>query len=181
MQNPTGETVSLTAWFPLACALENIPWEEQSEESAPHIASFQLVVDGTSVDYDTHEQPNPKGEDKPALLWASFPVAFPAGQETLIQVSYVLPLHPLIEANALALYYIFQTEAGWAGPIGRAELILNLPYPASPETLSGLPPGAMLEGNLARWVWENFEPGPQDDFSLLPASRTISTQSDRRG
>jgi hypothetical protein len=63
-------------------------------------------------------------------------------------------------------------------------LIVNLPYPASAETLAGiqsgsfslpyniatepadLPPGAMLEGNQARWTWQDFEPGPEDDFAI---------------
>jgi hypothetical protein len=36
------------------------------------------------------------------------------------------------------LYYIFQTGAGWAGPIGQAELILNLLYLSSPDTLAGI-------------------------------------------
>ena len=40
----------------------------------------------------------------------------------MLHVSYVLPLLPLPKWYALALYYIFQTGAGWAGPIGQAEL-----------------------------------------------------------
>jgi len=85
----------------------------------------------------------------------------------------------------MSLYYIFNTGAGWAGPIGQAELILNLPYPASAETLAGipsgglrlppfywpsmqadLPSGAVLEGNQARWTWKDFEPGAEDDFAI---------------
>jgi hypothetical protein len=62
--------------------------------------------------------------------------------------------------------------------------VVNLPYPASAETLAGMspgsfnlpyfisneqadvPPGAVLEGNQARWTWQEFEPGPEDDFSI---------------
>jgi hypothetical protein len=62
--------------------------------------------------------------------------------------------------------YIFQTGAGWAGPIGRAELIFNLPYLASPETISVMPEGGQIEGYQVRWTWENFEPSPQDDFYI---------------
>jgi hypothetical protein len=176
----------MTAWFPLACALETYGWEEISpEESVPRIQSLRVSVDGVPVDYAVNELPNPNGADKPLLSWASFPVTFPAGKDTMIHVSYVLPLNR--SGNALALYYIFQTGAGWAGPIGQAELILNLPYPASLETLAGmpsgslnppyfvyfgdevagLPPGGVLEGNQARWTWKDLEPGPQDDFSIL--------------
>ena len=188
MKNPTSETVSMTAWFPLASVLKTFGWEEISpEEVVPCIESFLVTVDSSQVDYAVSELPNPNGADKPNLPWASFPVTFPAGKETMIHVSYVLPLHQLPKSNALALYYIFQTGAGWAGPIGQAELVLNLPYPASKETLAGMPSGSLnppyfvyfgdevvgipsggvLEGNQARWLWKDFEPGPQDDFSIL--------------
>jgi hypothetical protein len=184
MKNPTTETVSMTAWFPLASALENVGWELNPDEIVPRIESFQVMAGGDSVDYTVSELPNPKGEDKPLLPWASFPITFPASQETNIHVSYTLPLQPYPKGDEMALYYIFQTGAGWAGPIGQAELILNLPYPASPETLAGTPSGSLnlpyerpeggsgepssgvLEGNQARWTWKDFEPGPQDDFAV---------------
>jgi hypothetical protein len=183
MNNPTSDMVSLTAWFPLASSLQSVNWSLNPDEIVPRIASFQVVVDGTPIDYTVTEQPNPKGADKPLLPWASFPVTFPAGKETIIHVSYLLPLSQDVKGNDLALYYIFQTGEGWAGPIGQAELILNLPYPASSETLARIPsasldlpypmsdPRAVLpfnglaEGNQVRWTWTNFEPTPQDDFS----------------
>ena len=142
-------------------------------------------MDGNSLEYTVSELPNPKGEDKPLLPWASFPVTFPANEETNVHVSYLLPLEPPAKGNEMSLYYIFQTGAGWAGAIGQAELILNLPYPASAETVAGIPAsafnppyyggiweggeipaGAVLEGNQARWTWTDFEPGPEDDFSI---------------
>jgi hypothetical protein len=164
--------------------LENVDWELNPEEIVPRIESFQISVDGEPVDISFSELPNPKGEDKPLLPWASFPLTFPAGQETNLHVSYLLPLQPSVKGNEMALYYIFQTGAGWAGPIGQAELIVNLPYPASIATMAGMRSGglrlppyyrpkrqtdlaeAVLEGNQARWMWKDFEPGPQDDFAI---------------
>jgi len=182
MKNPTSEAVSMTAWFPLASALEKVDWNFNPSEIVPTIESFQVSVDGNPVDYAVSELPNPKGTDKPPLPWASFPVTFPGKVETVIHVSYVLPLQPAPKQPVVDLYYVFQTGAGWAGPIGRAELIVNLPYPASAATLSGmrslylppgvpknrvdLPAGAVLGGNQARWMWKNFEPGPEDDFAI---------------
>ena len=185
MKNPTGEAVSMTAWFPLASTLEIFSWELNPDEIVPSITSFQVSVDGDPLEYTVSELPNPKGEDKPLLPWASFPVTFPAEKETNIHISYLLPLEPPAKGNEMSLYYIFQTGAGWAGPIGQAELILNLPYPASAETVAGIPAsafnppyvggiweggeipaGVVLEGNQARWKWTDFEPGPEDDFSI---------------
>lgn len=186
MKNPTSDVVSMTAWFPLASALENANWEGGTPGGfVRRIESFQVSVDGNPVEYAVSELPNPQGADMLPLPWASFPVTFLAGKETLIHVSYLLPLQRAIGGNELALYYIFQTGASWAGPIGQAELVLNLPYPASTETLARKPSGslsvpypmsgspggvvpldAVLEGNQARWTWKEFEPGAEDDFSI---------------
>jgi cell division septation protein DedD len=183
MKNPTSETVSMTAWFPLASALENVDWNFNLGEIVPRIESFLVSVDGNPLDYAVSELPNPQGAEKLPLPWASFPVTFPGEVETIIHVSYKLPLQPSIKGSEMALYYIFQTGAGWAGPIGQAELVLNLPYPASEETLAGMhklylppmsvgqvstgvPSGAVLNGNQARWTWKDFEPDPDDDFAV---------------
>lgn len=185
MLNPTSEAVRLTVWFPLASALDQADWNFNPGEVVPRIASFRVSVDGNPLDYAVSELPNPQGADKPPLPWASFPVTFPGGKETAIHASYILPLQPSVKGNEMALYYIFQTGAGWAGPIGQAELIINLPYLAAEGTLAAiapgrlylppvnitrrpasLPPGVRLEGNQARWVWKDFEPGPENDLAV---------------
>lgn len=165
MKNPTAEPVSMAVWFPLASALEQ-DWSLNPEETVPRLEKFKVTVDHKPAEVTISELPNPKGADKPLLPWASFPVTFPAGKKTNIQVSYVLPLQPVPKHSTMALNYIFQTGAGWADRIVQARLILNLPYPASSATMVNLPPGVILEGNKAIWTWENFEPGPSDDFFL---------------
>jgi hypothetical protein len=166
MKNPTSEAVSMTVWFPLNAALEKVEFSgERPSEIVPRLESFQVSVDGNPVDFTVSELPNPKGTDQPALPWASFPVTFSGGVDTPIHVSYTVPLKPFPKEPAMSLFYVFQTGAGWAGPIGQADLIVNLPYPASEATLADLPPGAVLEGSQVRWTWQNFEPGPEDDFA----------------
>jgi hypothetical protein len=185
MNNPTSAPVTLTVWFPLASTLENVQWNFNPGEIVPRITSFQVSIDGVPTNYIVSELPNPKGADKPLLPWASFPVTFAAGKETIIQVSYNLPLQPQVKGYGMALYYVFQNGAGWDGSIGQAELIVNLPYPASIGTMASiqpdhftfsymgisnepakLPSGVVLAGNQARWTWKNFEPGPDDDFAV---------------
>ena len=181
MVNPTSEAVSMTAWFPLASALDTEEWNLNPGEVVPRIERFQVILDGKPLDYKVSELPNPKGEDKPPLPWASFPVTFPVGDETHVQISYVLPAWWSYEGLAMNLYYIFQTGAGWAGPIGKAELVVNLPYPASAETIWTMPEGGQSEGHQVRWTWENLEPGPQDDFfiQLLMLNRWDELQAAR--
>jgi hypothetical protein len=156
----------MMVWFPLASALETDEWENHMGEIAPRIESFQVAVDGKPLAYRVSELPNPKGVDLPLLPWASFPVTFPAKEVVNIQVSYVLWAQPDISRVGMRLYYIFQTGAGWAGPIGKVELVVNLPYLASAETIGAMPEGGQIEGYQVRWTWENLEPGPQNDFSI---------------
>ncbi len=184
MKNPTREAVSVTTWFPLASALENVDWKLYSGEIVPQIESLLVSVNGNPADYTVSELPNPKGADKPLLPWASFRVTFPGEAETVIHLSYSLPLQPIGEIE-MAWYYIFQTGAGWAGPIGRAEMTLNLPYPASAETIAGMPIGNLIlppyywpsertnlpvtssvGGNQVNIWWNDFEPGAGDDFAI---------------
>ena len=168
MTNPTNEAVSMMAWFPLASALENAEWENfPADEIVSRIESFQVAAGGKPLAYSVSDLPNPQGEDKPLLPWASFPVTFPAGEEVFIQVSYVIPAQPTWDYLGMTFYYVFQTGAGWAGPIGKAELVVDLPYPASTETIGMMPEGGQTEGQQVRWTWENLEPGPQDDFSIF--------------
>jgi hypothetical protein len=169
MLNPTNDKVSTTVWFPLALALEDDRWLNHPDAIVPAIQRFQILVKGKPVEYAVIDLPNPKGADRPPLPWASFPVTFPAKGKMPIKVSYLLPAQrPEAKWKGLIMEfgYIFQTGAGWAGPIGKAVLEVNLPYPASPETIVEMPGGAQVDGNRVRWTWENFEPGPANDFSI---------------
>ncbi len=184
MYNPTAEVVSQTTWFPLASSLSSVNWELNPDEIVPRIASFAVHVNGNPLDYTTVELPNPQGTDKPLLPWASFPVSFVAGTNTSIHVSYLLPLPRAIKGSELALSYIFQTGAGWAGPIGKAELTVHLPYNASRpvEVIVRVDPSHLdlpyhisypigqdyhfgdPDDYTVHWSWENLEPTSQDDF-----------------
>jgi hypothetical protein len=183
MHNPTEADVSLIAWFPLASALGNVDWNFNPNEIVPRIANFRIKSNGTPIEFQVSELPNPGGSDKPDLPWASFPLDFPAGKDNIIHVSYTVPLSPAAKGSEVALYYVFQTGSGWAGPIGLADLVVNLPYPATAETIAddpkislpfggigqistGLPKGVVVNGNQARWSWTNFEPEPEDDFAI---------------
>ena len=61
LSNPTGEAISMTVWFPLASALEDVRWEEHIVESAPRIENFQVVVNGKPLDHSVTDLPNPQG------------------------------------------------------------------------------------------------------------------------
>lgn len=168
MVNPTNQDVRMTVWFPMASTLTETKWEELPPgDPVLRIENLRVVVDGMPVAYRISELPNPQGDDKAPLPWASFWITFPAKREIPIQVSYVFLPQMMIDMVSMTISYVFQTGAGWAGPIGKAELEVNLPYPAMPETIGAMPDGGKIDGNQVRWTWENLEPGPQDDFSMF--------------
>jgi hypothetical protein len=185
LKNPTSQTISMTVWYPMANVLEVVDWKLSTKERIARIQEFEVDIDGVPSNAMVSDLPNPKGADKPDLPWVNFPVTFAAGKETTIEIRTKFPLQPSVSGIEMTLYNVFHTAAGWAGPIGQTELILNLPYPASTETLAGIPAGslrvppyyrpseradlsseAVLEGNQARWRWKDMEPGPEDDFTL---------------
>ena len=185
LKNPTSQVVSMKAWYPMANLMDAVDWNLSPSERMARIQEFEAYIDGAPSNAMVSELPNPRGAEKPALPWANFPVTIPAGKETVVQIRTKFPLQPSISGIEMTLYHVFNTAAGWAGPIGKAELIVNLPYPASTETLAGipagvlrvppyyrpsqradLPAGAVLEGNQARWTWKDLEPGGQDDLAL---------------
>jgi len=89
--------------------------------------------------------------------WAVFKVTFPTQQDVLIKVSYVTS--PTMYGAEARLFYILRTGAGWYGPIGQADVVLRLPYPASQENILSFPDGTEFINNEVRSHWENLEPG----------------------
>src|SRR4030066_1490519 len=64
MLNPTNEAVSMTAWFPLASAMETEEWDLNPGEVVPSIERFQVVMNDEQIEYSTSELANPKGTEK---------------------------------------------------------------------------------------------------------------------
>jgi tetratricopeptide (TPR) repeat protein len=89
-----------------------------------------------------------------------------------IRVSY------LLEATGYspfaAFYYLLETGAGWKGPIGSADLIVRLPYEATPQNVlltehtgwSLTTPGASLDGREVRWHYNNLEPTRENNLEI---------------
>jgi hypothetical protein len=99
-------------------------------------------------------------------------MTFPAGKEVLIQVTYLVEGEG--EYPFIAFRYILHTGSGWYGTIGVADLIVRLPYEATPQNVildteigwSTTTPGGVFSGKEIRWHFEDFEPGYAQDFSI---------------
>jgi len=151
--------------------LENPNGQGDGNFGYPLIQNFAVQVNGAPVNITKTTTPNPQGGDNPPVHWASFGVAFPAGQDVPINVSYALAATGYVPIDEFE--YILETGAGWQGPIGSADLSLVLPYPAGPEnviltssTTSGTTPKGTFSGNKVIWHYDNLEPTSDDNLEI---------------
>jgi hypothetical protein len=134
------------------------------------IKDFQVQVNGKPVSTSqVITKDESSGTDIP---WATFSVGFPPGQDVRIAVTYTAQgfgYDPL-----LSFRYILETGAGWEDTIGAGDIIVCLPYEASPqnvvldssrgfEIVAGAP---VFSGNEIRWHFENLEPTPNENFQV---------------
>jgi tetratricopeptide (TPR) repeat protein len=153
----------------------------------PEISNLQITVDGRRVQYRRANYPDVGWSDE-EVPWAEFDVTFPVGQEVSITVTYDLKGSGYYPYTAF--YYILETGAGWKDTIGSADLILRLPYEASPQNVildtqigwAETTPGGVFQGNEVRWHFDEFEPGQNQpvknmEFALVapPAWETVLT------
>ena len=172
MHNLGTEDESMAVRFPIS--------DDNGRGEYPEIANLTITVNGDRVSYRRVDYPGVSYPNE-KVPWAEFDVTFPAGQDVSIHVTYDLDGSGYYPYTAF--YYILETGAGWKDTIGSADVILRLPYEASPQNvIIGLQigwaettPGGVFHGNEVRWHFENFEPGQNQpvqnmEFALVAPS-----------
>lgn len=160
---------SMAARFPISIS--------DGRDSYPEIDNLLIKVNGQQVRYRRVDH----SDIYPYKDWAEFDLTFPVGQDVSIQVTYDLEGTGYYPATAF--YYVLNTGAGWNDTIGSADIILRLPYEASPQNVildmeigwATTTPGGAFQGNEVRWHFEDFEPGPDQpvknmEFALVAPS-----------
>ncbi len=138
------------------------------------IAQLQIWVDEQPVSFDIRQGAPVRETCTEPIPWAAFRVTFPPGEEVRLRVRYRQETwgYP----PYLILTYILETGAGWYGPIQEGEILVQMPYPVSEDTVvlhadlgyaQSTTPGAQLEGSTVRWTFHNLEPTPEDNIFLL--------------
>lgn len=140
----------------------------------PEIPSITVKVDGRSVPTTRELQPPMEDADayreRDEIPWAVFDVAFPPAQDVLVEVSYTVRGYGYYPQTSFE--YVLETGAGWNDTIGSADVIVRLPYVASPQNVfvdeSALAdlstPGGVLNGDEIRWHFEDLEPTRNDNI-----------------
>jgi len=156
MHNLGSQPESMAVRFPISA--------NDGRGQYPELTDLAIKVNGNQVPFQRANYPDVRSRD-PQIPWAEFNATFPVGQDVPIQVTYDLNGSGYMPYTAF--YYILETGAGWKDTIGSADIILRLPYPASPQNVvidmeigwAKTPTGGVINGNEIRWHFDNFEPG----------------------
>jgi hypothetical protein len=139
----------------------------------PEVLNFSASMDGLLKPTTVISLTNPQGDTEPPVRWAAFDVTFPVTRAVIISVSYsISPTGYLPDA----IYaYVLSTGSGWAGPIGKADIALRLPYTATSENvvLDKSTRGARFVNGELRWRRLNLEPTAKDDWFVTLVSPNI--------
>jgi len=157
MHNLGSEDESMAVRFPIS--------DNNGRGEYPEIANLTITVDGERVKHRRVDYPGIQYWNSENIPWAEFDVTFPPGEDVPIRVTYDLDGSGYYPYTAF--YYVLETGAGWKGTIGSADVILRLPYEASPQNVimgvqigwAETTPGGFFQGNEVHWHFENFEPG----------------------
>jgi hypothetical protein len=157
MRNLGSEQETMQVRFPISA---NNGWGDY-----PEITGVVVKVDGKTVPTTTTSYPEPNYSADP-VPWVEFGVTFPPNVDVAISVGYDLQGSGYYPYTAF--YYLLETGTGWKDTIGKAEIILRLPYEANSlnvvqDTQIGWAetnPGGIFDGREVHWLYEDFEPGP---------------------
>ena len=160
MRNRDEIPITTDVWFPLTSEIVD-------ENRYFEIIDLRVFVNEQRVGTDRIETPNLNGVVGFVQPWASFQVTFPPKEKLIIRVEYAIqPQSSPGNWTSLSFSYIFQTGAGWYGTIGEATLTFRAPYKITDETIISLPPDGKVNDKEIVWTWQDFEPRPDDDFSI---------------
>jgi hypothetical protein len=169
MRNLGSDAEDMAVRFPLSA---DTGWCNRIE-----IENIRIKVQDQNTVYQRTLTPESLcGADAESAPWAEFSVNFPPGEDVKISVSYDLDGTSYDYETYTNFYYILATGAGWNGTIGSGEIILHLPYDASPQNVilddpqntsrsswQGLP---RFSGHEVHWTFTELEPTPNDNITF---------------
>jgi hypothetical protein len=163
MRNLSNQPESMQTLFPLG----NYQGWGDGWGGVPEIQNFKVWADKVPLKVTrvmTASNPSMNISDTP---WAGFDITYPAGKDVLIEVTYDVIGYGY--PPSADFQYILETGAGWNGTIGKADLIVRLPYDVSSENTfleDCRPAGCKASGREISWHLENIEPTDSDNLSI---------------
>jgi hypothetical protein len=156
MSNLSSDEETMQVRFPISA--------NNGRDDYPEITGVVVKVDSKPVTTNiaSYNEPSYYPELVP---WVEFVVTYPPSVDVAISVAYDLQGSGYYPYTAF--YYLLETGTGWKDTIGKAEIILRLPYEANSINVvqdfqigwAETNKGGIFNGREVRWLYEDFEPG----------------------
>ena len=169
MRNLSKKAEYLAVRFPIAAS--------DGFSDVPEIENVLIRINERTTGFTRTQGNEPiYGFENERVPWAEFEVSFPPGEDVTISVSYDLDGTSYDYETCTSFSYILSTGAGWNGTIGSGEIILSLPYGASPQYVilddpqntgrSSWQGSPQFSGNEVRWTFVELEPTASDNITF---------------
>lgn len=164
MRNRGNEDEAFEVWFPLGEQLT-----VGKKLGIVQVSDFRAWVDNVEMEITI------ENVDEWDLVWAHWPVNFPAEVPVPIRVTYTISPETSFEPTWFSRFdYILETGAGWQGVIDKAEITVRTPYLLHEldhllgigDTFYALPAGYTKSPLKVSWFFYNFEPTEDDNISF---------------
>jgi hypothetical protein len=164
LQNLSSRAVSKDLFFPFHSSLDLTVFQDPANAVMMQAMNVKVLVEGGEVQVSYAELVL---SSQQKVIAALFPVSFPAGSETTIQIRYDIRAVHEPKSPLLSFKYLMETGSHWAGTIGSGEVRFQFWRPIeSKSALAGTNDFfEVQDGNLV-WRFADLEPDPSHNISV---------------
>lgn len=174
MENISGSDVTLDLFYPYPSMLD-VWGGNVGSAIEDHSKNFSVNVRDSYLDYSVTSYPMLYEGNETTIPSLSFPVTFPAGEETEIWINYETRLVDEPKSQYGSFIYLMETGSHWAGSIGSGWLRFKFQDEIFPFMFSDLSEDFVIEGNELTWSFSELEPDAEDNkrVTFCPSLYTL--------
>jgi hypothetical protein len=168
MQNLSSKAVSKDLFFPFHWGNDLPLFQDPANAVMKQATNVKVLVEGREVQVSYAELAvSPQASPREKVVAAVFPVSFPAGRETAIQIEYDVRAVNEPKSSSLSFKYVMQTGSHWAGTIGSGKVIFEFWQAVdSKSALCYVNDFFEVTDGRLEWDFADLEPTPDHDITL---------------
>jgi len=176
MQNLSSKAASMDLFFPLH--LSYLPaYQNPAYAVMKQAENVKVRVDGREVQVSYTELALSPPQN---VVAAVFPVDFPAGSETAIEVEYDVRAVNEGKSSSLSFKYMMQTGSHWAGTIGSGTVIFQFWQPVdSKNAFIYVNDFFQTKDGRLEWDFTDLEPTPDHDITVTFEPAALESRAGR--